>query len=103
MTFALTTTDPCSYAEFLAEFARTAPVFLPGTTPIYSNTAFQILSYVLEHIKGTSFETMLNRSILEPLNMTDSGLLPPSDSTKGVIPANETASGWSLSFGDGSP
>lgn len=92
-----------SIEEFFANFIQRAPVVLPGTTPIFSNAAFQILGYALEHITGKSFPSMLEDGILDPLGMTSSSLLAPEDYTDGVIPVDESTSGWAETIGDGSP
>lgn len=89
--------------EFFTNFIHRAPVFLPATTPIFSNAAFQILGYILEAITDKPFSSMLENDILGPLNMTDSSLLAPSESTDGVIPASKSASGWAALLGDESP
>ncbi|KAK2755034.1 hypothetical protein FQN54_006562 [Arachnomyces sp. PD_36] len=89
--------------EFFEDFIHRAPVYLPGTTPIFSNAAFQILGYVVEAMAGDSFGSILEDRILAPLNMTGSSLSAPSESGKGVIPVDESASGWSAVLGDKSP
>ena len=89
--------------EFFTDFIHRAPVFLPATTPIFSNAAFQILGYVLEAITNKPFRSMLENSILHPLNMTGTSLLAPSESADGVIPISESASGWAALLGDESP
>ena len=98
-----TCNSTCGRAEFFASFTRRAPVFLPGTTPVYSNAAFQILSYALENITNRTFESILDEGILQAVNMTSSSLATPSDSSNGVIPTSEKASGWDASFGDEAP
>jgi CubicO group peptidase (beta-lactamase class C family) len=89
--------------EFFAEFTKRPPVYLPSTTPIYSNAAFQILGYAIENITNKPFESLLNETVFIPLNMTRSSLFTPSDSSNGVIPVNETASWWALDAGDEAP
>ena len=76
---------------------------MPGTSPVYSNDAFQILGYVVESITGEPFESTLSTKILEPLGMNQTTLSTPKTSTSGVIPINETASGWTTNYGDEAP
>jgi CubicO group peptidase (beta-lactamase class C family) len=78
-------------------------VVAPGQTPIFSNAAFQILSYVVESITGKPFEESLQEKVLDKLNLNHTSLSAPIDSVHGVIPVNETVSGWSHDFGDESP
>jgi hypothetical protein len=56
-------------------FATMAPIFLPDTTPIFSNAAFQLLAFALESRSSSTFTNVLAQSILNPLNLTQTGLL----------------------------
>lgn len=51
------------------------PYYLADTTPIVSNAAFQLLAYAIETRSGQLFSDCLRQSVLEPSNMTQSGLL----------------------------
>jgi CubicO group peptidase (beta-lactamase class C family) len=66
-------------AEIFAGFTHRPPVYLPGTTPSFSNAGFQILAYALESMAGKSFEAMLNDTILQPLIMSQTSLSTPPD------------------------
>jgi CubicO group peptidase (beta-lactamase class C family) len=90
-------------SEFFSWFTKRPPVYLPSTTPVYSNAAYQLLGYALENITNKSFESLLDQSIFKPLNMTRSSLLVPSDPSEGVIPVNETTSGWAMDGGEEAP
>jgi CubicO group peptidase (beta-lactamase class C family) len=57
--------------------------------------AFQLLGYILEKRAGTSFAELLQERILNHLAMNSTTVYVPKDSRMGVIPVNETASGWS--------
>lgn len=93
----------CDRAEFFSEFSRQPPVALPGTTPIYSHAAFQILGYVIEGITGKSFQSILKDSILGPLGMKKTSLSAPKKSSSAVIPVDEETSGWSRRYGGEAP
>jgi CubicO group peptidase (beta-lactamase class C family) len=84
--------------EFFAGFTHRAPVYLPGTTPSFSNAGFQILAYALESMAGKSFDAMLNDSILQPLIIFQTFLSTPPDIKFGVIPGNK--SGWDTTYGE---
>jgi len=88
------------FIEFFEGFTLRAPVFLPGTTPSYSNAGFQILAYALEGIIGEKFEDILTDSILNPLHMNQTCLSTAPSSSLGVIPGNSTASGWGIAYGE---
>lgn len=67
----------------------------PGVTPSYSNMAFQLLGYILEKRAWTSFAELLQEHILNHLAMNLTTVFAPKDPRMGVIPVNETTSGWS--------
>lgn len=70
------------------------PVAPAGVTPSYSNMAFQLLGYLIEKRTGISFAKVVQKHILNPLTMNETTVFAPKDSSMGVIPVNETASGW---------
>lgn len=89
--------------EFFAGFTQQPPVVEAGTSPAYSNSAFQILGYVVENITGQPFESTLQTRILTPLGMNQTSLSTPANSSSGVIPGNLTASGWTTDYGEEAP
>ena len=89
--------------EFFSGFSQRAPVFAPFTTPIYSNTAFRILSYAMENITGKAFASSLDDKIIKPLNLSRTSLHKPGNDAFGVIPFNATTSGWLYDLGDEGP
>ena len=44
--------------------------FIPGTEHSYSNTGYNILALLIEHISGQSFRSFMNDEIFAPLEMT---------------------------------
>jgi CubicO group peptidase (beta-lactamase class C family) len=85
------TSSSCHRAEFLRLFNNRAPVFAPGSTPIFSNAGYIILAYALESITGRPFASLLNDSVLTPLKMSSTSLLEPASSVHGVIPSSPSA------------
>lgn len=76
-------TNPMYGVDFIGTLAASTPYALPDTTPIISNAAFQLLAFAIERsgkakCNATSFESILSASFLQPLNMTNSGLLNSS-------------------------
>ncbi|KAI9698902.1 MAG: hypothetical protein M1820_007323 [Bogoriella megaspora] len=66
----------CNWGDFLNVVKSQSPLFLPDTTPINSNIAFQLLAFALEHeVKNASYAQILQRNVFGPSNMTRSGLL----------------------------
>jgi CubicO group peptidase (beta-lactamase class C family) len=76
------------------------PVFLPHSTPIYSNTAFRILSYALEAITEDNFENIMSECVLKPLVLDHTSISKPAD-ILGVIPEGDSM--WSYDIGDEGP
>ncbi|KAK7409300.1 hypothetical protein QQX98_008540 [Neonectria punicea] len=72
--------EPCDWKSFASDFAEKPPVFLPDTTPVVSYAAFQLLAFAMQrecgHRRGKrSWASVLENTLLRPLNMTSSGLL----------------------------
>jgi hypothetical protein len=95
-------TDPSP--GFFSDIALEHPVAAPFSTPIYSNAAFQILSYVLESITSTPFSTSLTNHLLKPLNLNATTYSrPPQNSPSSIIPINATASWYNANLLDETP
>jgi hypothetical protein len=67
---------------FARNFAKQPPVFLPDTTPIVSYAAFQLLVFAMQKESNhgsshKSWTSVLDDTLLRPLNMTSTGLLSP--------------------------
>ena len=80
--------------NFLRSIFKSRPVYLPSSSPTYSNVGFQLLALVVERIKGGSFGAVLDHDVFRRLNMTSSSLGAPFSVHNAVIPINETFSGW---------
>ncbi|EED13547.1 penicillin-binding protein, putative [Talaromyces stipitatus ATCC 10500] len=96
-----TSLPPCNLQEYFQGFIQRHPVFSPETTPVYSNAAYRILGYVLETLSGTSYESLLRSSVLEPLNLSQSSTHRPESNGSWVIPNGD--SGWFQDTGDEAP
>lgn len=88
------------FLEYFHGLLQRAPVILPQTTPIYSNTAFRILGYILEVISNTPFDKLLDSSVLQPLNLTTTSYGIPAEGSW-VIPNGDSA--WYQNTGDETP
>ena len=78
------------------------PITAASNTPVYSNIAFQILSYAIEAMTSRSFEDSLKQAVLRPLNMTRTYLEPPKNIDNAIIPTDPGASWWNVTTGGGS-
>ncbi|CAK7243794.1 MAG: hypothetical protein STHCBS139747_005322 [Sporothrix thermara] len=96
---------PCNRAAFFADFPQQRPIFDSYMSPVYSNAAFQILSYALENITGTAMPDLFDKYLVQALNLTGTYYtVPPASVTaSGMIPFNTTASWWNADALDESP
>ncbi|KAK5047510.1 hypothetical protein LTR84_006607 [Exophiala bonariae] len=96
----------CNRTEFFEIFSDRPPVYLPSTTPVYSNVAFQILAYALEEIVGQPFPDIFEQTMRKDLGLTRTALSIPANDTftaNGVIPLGLANSGWAFDGGDENP
>ncbi|KAI0427079.1 putative penicillin-binding protein [Xylaria sp. FL1042] len=93
---------PCNRQEYFQGVIRRHPVFAPWTTPVYSNTGFRILGYVLEAMGGTSYSSLLQSKVLGPLGLTDTSATYPPKEGSWVIPAGDE-NGFHVNYGDETP
>lgn len=68
--------------EVIAYGAARSPAFEPGARWEYSNTNYLLLGHIIEAVSGTSVAQQFRTRIIEPLNLTSTGLdgaesLPP--------------------------
>jgi CubicO group peptidase (beta-lactamase class C family) len=66
-----------AFIAFKTAFANKSPYFLPDTTPIASYAAFQLLAFAMQRTGGAEWSSVLEDTLLSPLNMTSSGVLSP--------------------------
>ncbi|KAE8151562.1 beta-lactamase/transpeptidase-like protein [Aspergillus avenaceus] len=93
--------NPCDREAFLRGITSEHPTFAPGTTPAYSNAAYQLLRYAIENITDEAFPTLVENSIIKPLKLNHTTVSKPTDPSTGIIPVNETVSLWGFNQGDG--
>ncbi|KAF2832750.1 beta-lactamase/transpeptidase-like protein [Ophiobolus disseminans] len=99
--------SPCTYGEsgctrkvILDHVTKRRQVFLPNSTPGYTNMAFAILTLVLESITGLSYADSLRKLLVAPLKLTGTTSSTPLNASRGVIVGDETASQWDLILDD---
>jgi CubicO group peptidase (beta-lactamase class C family) len=61
-----------------ARCARERLAFTPGTKERYSNCGYSVLGRVLELAQGASFAELIARDVLQPLQMSQSGISKPN-------------------------
>lgn len=87
-------------------FIHRPPIHGPATTPAYSNTAFQILSYCLERIVGQNYDTIFKTDLTDRLDLKRTALRISANSSftaQGYIPMGIEESGWLFDGGDEAP
>lgn len=89
----------CTREVFIKNLLDRRPVYLPNTTPAYSNAAFATLGLVLEGVAGSTFDEALRKLLIEPLGLKGTTSSAP-DLTNAVIPGDGTASGWDIDISD---
>jgi CubicO group peptidase (beta-lactamase class C family) len=72
--------------QLVARFRDKPLDFAPGERWNYSNSGYVLLSYLVEKISGTSYETFVRDNIFAPLGMKDSGY----DSNSAITPHRAT-------------
>jgi CubicO group peptidase (beta-lactamase class C family) len=65
--------QPSTPLQIIAHFRDLPLDFAPGTTWAYSNSGYILLGYIIEQVSGLSYEAFLQKYILTPLNLSDTG------------------------------
>lgn len=92
-------TQPCTRAESIRAFLQEAPVEAVSDTPIYSNGAYQMLTYALEAITNRTISDMISDNVFSPLNMANASYELRVNAS-GIIPRDVEASLWNFPLGD---
>ena len=77
--------------DFAAEVSRQPPVFLPWSSPEYSDAGFMLLGLAISKITGKSIDAVYRDSIFGPLGMNSSYSRPPTgdaEIARGVVPGS---------------
>lgn len=76
--------SPDTLLDFFAKFGQRRPVYVPYTTPIYSNEAYAILGWVIgwviESAINMTYGNYVEQYIFKPLGMARSSLSKRDDS-----------------------
>ncbi|KAI1773445.1 beta-lactamase/transpeptidase-like protein [Hypoxylon cercidicola] len=87
---------PCNTTDFWDNFGKRKPVFTPYSNPLYSNTAFYLLSLVVESVSGVPFNDFVQEHILDLVGMPKTSYGKPDDKL-GAISLDDTT--WNSSLG----
>lgn len=86
--------------DFWDNFGKRNPVFEPYSSPLYSNTAFFLLSLVVESVSGVAFSDFVQEHILDRVGMPKTSYAKPDD-TLGAISLDDTI--WNSTLGIDDP
>ncbi|KAI1077836.1 beta-lactamase/transpeptidase-like protein [Whalleya microplaca] len=65
----------CNAKDFLDTFASRPALFLPDTTPIISNAAYQLVAVALESHKKGTYSDIFSKSVIDPLHLEKTGFI----------------------------
>ena len=86
----ITTCQEFELEEALAIAKALPQDFVPGTQYSYSNTGYYLLGAVIEKVSAESYETFIQKNILQPLGMNETGY----DRSSTIV--KHRASGYSI-------
>ncbi|KAL2815215.1 beta-lactamase/transpeptidase-like protein [Aspergillus cavernicola] len=94
----------CAPSDYTEGVASNPPIFLPWTSPSYSNNGLSLLGLAIANLTGKSMEEVYQESIFDPLDMESSySEVPPSSEESRCVIAGAPDSGWALNNGLSTP
>ncbi|KAI2618157.1 beta-lactamase/transpeptidase-like protein [Hypoxylon sp. NC1633] len=91
---------PCNATIFWDNFGKRNPVFAPYSSPLYSNTAFFLLSLVVESVSGVSYGDFVQTHILDAVGMKGTTYTKPDDKLGAISLGDIT---WNSTLGIDDP
>ncbi|WP_036965780.1 serine hydrolase domain-containing protein [Promicromonospora kroppenstedtii] len=83
--------DPLTRDAFLREALGSELLSEPGTTYLYSNVGYSLLTAVVEEVSGQDYEAYLAEHLFEPAGMTSTGYVLPDWSEVHVAVEHDAA------------
>ncbi len=77
--------SPINLNEYIAEYCSGNLEFESGSKSVYANTEYIILGKIIEKVTGKSFEKVLQKEILSPLKMKDTGMANSRKKVSGLV------------------
>lgn len=84
-------------AALLQRFASLEPDFEPGAQTSYSNTAYVLLSFVLEEVYEQAYAEILEEKICKPLGLKNTYLAQEAEITAPELPSYAYTGSWTPS------
>ncbi|PTB35757.1 uncharacterized protein TrAFT101_010603 [Trichoderma asperellum] len=90
---------PCTKGDLVKDLQQREPVYLPYTSPSYSNVGFAILGMVIDAATNKSYIDNIQNDIFDIVNMNSSSFngFVESFSENGFVPVGETT--WNVTLG----
>ncbi|KAI5860317.1 beta-lactamase/transpeptidase-like protein [Durotheca rogersii] len=92
--------EACNETDFWDNFGKRNPVYAPYNRPLYSNTAFFLLSLVVESVSGMPFDDVIQSLIFDPAGMASTSFAKPDDKLGAISVGNLD---WSTPMGIENP
>ncbi|SMQ55560.1 unnamed protein product [Zymoseptoria tritici ST99CH_3D7] len=89
----------CTEEEYFQAASQQQPVLESSYSPLYSNNGFAMLGLALSRSGNKSISDLFERSIAQPLNLSSTTAVNPSNASDGVIPGGLILSGWDNDLG----
>lgn len=92
-------TLPCTKEDLIKDLSRREPIFLPYTSPSYSNVGFAVLGMVIDAAINKSYIDAIQSNIFNIANMSSSSFngFVQEFPERGFVPVGETT--WNVTLG----
>lgn len=77
--------SPMNLDEFIKKYCSGKLEFASGSKSVYANTEYVILGKIIEKVTGKSFAEVLQKEILSPLRMKNTGMANSKKSIQGLV------------------
>lgn len=93
-------TKACTQKDLIKGLAQQPPVFLPQSSPVYSNVAYALLGMVIESATGKDFEDYVKSEIFDVAGMKSTSFNGPVDAFEkdGFVPVTGDPT-WNRTLG----
>lgn len=92
-------TKPCTADDIIDTINRRSSVYLPYTSPVYSNVGYAVLGMIVEAVTGKTFEDVAESDIFDVAGMNSTSFNGPiqSFSERMFVPMGEST--WNATLG----
>lgn len=83
--------EPVSREDYIRLLADARPQFQPGQKSSYSNSGYSLLAFAVEEAANAPFASVQKRFLIDPLGLSDTGVLPGANVVPGFDPGAPNA------------